>query len=68
MKNEELQDAITMANAMVKATGQDSPRFALLLDHFHALLREQQRRAVATPTLAPSLPVWVQPMPVQQPT
>lgn len=45
MTNSELQDAITAANAMVKATGQDSRTYAPLLEHLHALLKLQQQRA-----------------------
>lgn len=45
MTNSELQDAISMANAMVKATGQDSRTYAPLLEHLHALLKLQQQRA-----------------------
>lgn len=45
MTNSELQDAISMANAMVKATGQDSRTYAPLLEHLNALLKLQQQRA-----------------------
>ena len=69
MTNEELQAAITVANSMAMDAGKDSPRFAMLLDHLHALLREQQRRSILAPVAAPAVapigPVFVQPWPMQ---
>jgi len=65
MTNSELQDAITMANAMVKATGQDSRTYAPLLEHLNALLKRQQQRAEQVPqwpTQPPVAPVWVHPV------
>jgi hypothetical protein len=68
MTNNELQDAITMANAMVKAAAQDSRTYAPLLAHLNALLKLQQQRAEQVPqwpTQPAPMPTWVQPMIVQ---
>lgn len=68
MTNSELQDAITMANAMVKAAAPDSCTYAPLLAHLNALLKLQQQRAEQVPqwpTQPPAVPVWVQPVIVQ---
>lgn len=68
MTNSELQDAITMANAMVKAAAQDSRTYAPLLEHLNALLKLQRQRAEQVPqwpTQPPTVPVWVQPVVVQ---
>lgn len=68
MTNSELQDAITMANAMVKSAAQDSRTYAPLLAHLNALLKLQQQRAEQVPqwpTQPAATPVWVQPVMVQ---
>jgi len=45
MSNSELQEAITMANAMAKSTAQDSPTYPALRAHLENLLHIQQARA-----------------------
>ena len=45
MSNAELQEAITMANAMVKSTGKDAPTYPALRAHLERLLQIQQARA-----------------------
>jgi hypothetical protein len=45
MTNSELQDAITIANSMVKSTMQDSRTYVPLLQHLNALMKLQQQRA-----------------------
>ena len=45
MTNTELQEAITMANAMVKSAAPDSPNFKDLQNHLATLLKLQQMRA-----------------------
>lgn len=45
MSNAELQEAITMANAMAKSTGRDSPTYPALRAHLERLLQIQQARA-----------------------
>lgn len=57
MSNEELKDAITMANAMVKALWQGAPTYPALRSHLEKLLQIQQARAawVTCPTAAEQL-------------
>ncbi len=45
MSNSDLQEAITMANAMTKNTGQDSPTYPAIRAHLETLLLIQQARA-----------------------
>jgi hypothetical protein len=45
MSNTELQEAITMANAMAKNAAQDSPIYPVLRAHLERLLQIQQARA-----------------------
>lgn len=45
MSNAELQEAITMANAMTKSTAPDSPTYPALRAHLEKLLQIQQVRA-----------------------
>ena len=45
MTNTELQEAITMANAMVKSAAPDRPNFKDLQNHLATLLKLQQMRA-----------------------
>lgn len=51
MTNDELQESITMANAMSKAEGLLTDRGRALLGHLQALLMAQQRRASAASAL-----------------
>jgi hypothetical protein len=45
MSNSDLQEAITMANAMAKGTGKYSPTYPAIRAHLETLLRVQQARA-----------------------
>ena len=44
----ELQDAITMANAMFRASASNSPMMPALCEHLAALLQIQRERAAMT--------------------
>jgi len=44
MSNSDLQEAITMANAMAKSTRQHSPTYPAIRAHLETLLRIQQAR------------------------
>jgi len=66
MTNNELRQAIEDANRMVSQVSKDARNYSDLCAHLNALLAEQLRRATAaTPVVAPSGPLWVQPVFVQ---
>lgn len=67
MTNDELRQAIEDANKLARTTAPDSPVHNDVVKHLRALLAEQQRRAAlpAAPVLAPTGPLWVQPVIVQ---
>jgi hypothetical protein len=65
MTNDELRQAIEDANKLVRTTAQDSPVHDDIVKHLRALLLEQQRRSLAAPVIAPTGPLWVQPVIVQ---
>lgn len=68
MTNEELAQAIEIADKRVRECGTGQPRYEPLLQHLQALLAEQRRRAeqpLAPPVMSPTGPLWVQPVIVQ---
>ena len=66
MTNDELRQAIEDANRLVRQVSKDARNYADLCAHLNVLLAEQQRRArMPTPALAPTGPLWVQPVIVQ---
>lgn len=66
MTNDELAQAIEVADKKVRECGTAQPRYEPLLAHLKALLAEQLRRAQAPVAPAiPTGPLWVQPVIVQ---
>lgn len=65
MTNDELVQAIEVADKKVRECGTGTPRYEPLLQHLKALLAEQRRRAeqpLPAPVMAPAGPLWVQPV------
>jgi len=66
MTNDELVQAIEVADKRVHQCGTGSPRYDPLLSHLKDLLAEQKRRAETRELVfAPSGPIFVQPWTVQ---
>lgn len=67
MTNNELAQAIEVANQRVRDCGTGQPNYEPLLEHLKALLAEQRRRATAQPVFTPAVPVQVHPAVIPQP-
>lgn len=61
LTNEELAQAIEVADKKVRECGTGAPRHEPLLEHLKALLAEQRRRAVQETPPPIVAPIWVQP-------
>lgn len=65
MTNEELAQAIEVADKRVKECRTGQGRYAIYLEHLKNLLAEQSLRAVAAQPQAPIAPAWTYPVFVQ---